>query len=143
MSSEEISLLIESIDNLSARIWWLTAFFVVAYFSICIGLIWHGMNNSESSGEEKGPLSGADDMIEEGKLQELEAICRKRVRQRPYLLEAHWYLALALYHQGNYAEAIESFKQVNAINPFWEENTTVYLESATKQMGNSDSEVNH
>lgn len=143
MDPNDLKLLVESIDDLSSRVMWMTFALGVMYFSFLIGMFIAWIKSEKEENSNRRPLEDADNMLEEGKFVELENRCLRFITQKPNNIDAHWYLALSLYHQRKYAEAINSFETVNRINPHWDDNTSVYIEKSRELLGHGEPRFNH
>lgn len=63
----------------------------------------------------------ANELLEQGRLDELVQHAASRVSTHPYHVDARWFLAVGYYHLGDMANAIREFEHVATINPAWEE----------------------
>lgn len=63
----------------------------------------------------------ANELLEQGRLDELVEHASTRLSTHPYHVDARWFLAVGYYHLGEMASAMREFEHVAAINPAWEE----------------------
>lgn len=66
--------------------------------------------------------SEAEALLEKQQLEKLAMLAAAKIRERPNYAYGYWYLARALYEQGQYSAAIEQFETARKMQPAWESN---------------------
>lgn len=126
MEVSDITLLNESINDLTVRITWLAAVFWVAFITIS-GFVMH-LFFTEKLSDELLEFREADTLLEQAKYEKLFKICRRVLSHRPNNVQAHWYIALCYYLKSNYNVATEHFLTAQKANPNWSEQIKPYLD---------------
>lgn len=66
--------------------------------------------------------SEAEELLEKQQLEKLVTLASAKIRERPNYAYGYWYLARALYAQGQYEAAIEQFETTRRMQPTWGSN---------------------
>ncbi len=67
-------------------------------------------------------------LLERNELEELKQRCLTEIKKKPLGANGHFYLGLALYHEGNKAESKEHLQKALEIDPTWKPAIQPYLD---------------
>lgn len=73
-------------------------------------------------------------LLDEGKYEEIHALCQRRLQEEPGDDSAYLYMGQANYRQGKYREAEAAFLKASAPNPGMEQRVQAYLDACRKKM---------
>jgi cytochrome c-type biogenesis protein CcmH/NrfG len=78
----------------------------------------------------------AQQVLDQGKLDELADVCRKRLTTHADDVHAHYFLGMALYRKGDLRPALGYLKRVPVLNPEW--NVSSIVEAIESQVSTQD-----
>jgi len=126
----EINLL-QKIARGIQRLFWLTVFGLILSIGTAITLTnyqFEKMKTLSPDGESQVLANEFNGLLERNELEELKQRCLTEIKKKPLSANGHFYLGLALYHEGNKTESKEHLQKALEIDPTWKPAIQPYLD---------------
>lgn len=123
---------------------WLIAAMLIVFLVCVISLIFMVFLIRKNSEDHffDGFRDKAGDLLDKNDLEEVIRLSEKKLKEYPYDLYAHWYLAQAYYRKKEWHKALEEFNLISDISPSWREDyIDPYVYEVKEKLKNSKPEI--
>ena len=79
----------------------------------------------------------AENLFEEGRLEDLEHMSYQKLKTHPNSVHAHYFLGKSQYNKGRYEQSKKSFEAALECEPHWEESIEPYLKKIDEKVNDS------